>query len=109
YIAMCSKGLGADLALAWPTAEIAVMGADGAANIIFRQAIAAAPDPQKERERLISEYREKLYNPYVAAGRGYIDAVIDPAETRRWLVEGLAALRDKTEDRPPKKHGNIPL
>ncbi|MBT9259541.1 MAG: acyl-CoA carboxylase subunit beta [Clostridiales bacterium] len=109
YIAMCSKGLGADLALAWPTAEIAVMGADGAANIIFRQAIAQAPDPQKERERLIAEYREKLYNPYVAASRGYIDAVIDPAETRRWLAEGLWALREKAEDRPAKKHGNIPL
>ncbi|MBX6351560.1 MAG: methylmalonyl-CoA carboxyltransferase [Clostridia bacterium] len=109
YIAMCCRGLGADLAWAWPSAEIAVMGAEGAANIIFRDAIARAADPEAERRRRIAEYREKLYNPYVAAGRGYIDAVIDPAETRPRLVRALLALSGKREERPPKKHGNIPL
>ncbi|MBE3589355.1 MAG: methylmalonyl-CoA carboxyltransferase [Firmicutes bacterium] len=109
YIAMCCRGLGADLAWAWPGAEIAVMGAEGAANIIFRNEIAEAEDPAEARARKIAEYREKLYNPYVAAGRGYIDAVIDPAETRPLLAQALAALAGKREDRPAKKHGNIPL
>ncbi|MBE3580505.1 MAG: methylmalonyl-CoA carboxyltransferase [Thermoanaerobacteraceae bacterium] len=109
YLAMCSRDLGADQVFAWPCAEIAVMGPEGAANIIFRKEIEAAEDPQKAWQEKIAEYRRLFANPYVAAERGYIDAVIDPRATRRYLVWALELLVTKRESRPPKKHGNIPL
>ena len=109
YIAMNSKHLGADMVFAWPSAEIAVMGADGAANIIFRKEIAAADDPVAARNEKIEEYREKFSTPYVAAARGYVDDVIDPATTRIRLINALEMLASKRESRPSKKHGNIPL
>ena len=111
YDVMCSKHLGGDLNLAWPTAEIAVMGADGAVNILFRREIDAAPSAERDavRAKLTREYRTEFLNPYLAAERGYVDAVIDPAETRERLVAGLKVLATKREDRPPRKHGNIPL
>ena len=109
YIAMCSGSLGADYTLAWPQAEIAVMGAEGAAAIIHRQEIQAAEDPvAKEREK-IEEYRELFYNPYVAASYGYINAVIRPRDTRSTIITALEALHNKKETRPPRKHGNIPM
>ena len=109
YLAMCSRDLGCDMALAWPTAEIAVMGAEGAANIIFRREIQAAEDPEAKRQELIENYQNQLYNPYIAASRGYIDAVIVPSETRPRLIEALEVLCTKRETLPPKKHGNIPM
>lgn len=109
YLAMCSRDLGADIVLAWPTAEIAVMGAEGAANIIFRKEIQEAPDPEAKRKEKIEEYRNLLYNPYIAASRGYIDAVIVPSETRPWLIDSLNLLKTKRTALPPKKHGNIPV
>ncbi len=115
YIAMSSRHLGADYVVAWPTAEIAVMGAEGAAEIIFRKQLAQAKTPEERQElleKLAKEYREKLANPYVAASRGYIDDVIEPNETRPKLVKALELLLTKREVRvrvPPKKHGNIPL
>jgi acetyl-CoA/propionyl-CoA carboxylase carboxyl transferase subunit len=111
YDVMCSKHLGGDLNLAWPTAEIAVMGADGAVNILFRKEIERAPEANRaaERARLIREYRAEFLNPYLAAERGYIDDVIDPSETRARLVNGLQLLSTKRDDRPARKHGNIPL
>lgn len=109
YIAMCSRHLGADFVFSWPTAEIAVMGAEGAANIIHRKEIAEAPDPNAKREEKIAEYQKLFSNPYIAASRGYIDAVIVPAETRPQLISALEAIINKRETRPPKKHGNIPV
>jgi len=109
YIAMNSKHLGADQVFAWPTAEIAVMGPDGAANIIFRKEIANAEDPVQTRNQLIQEYRDKFSNPYVAASRGYVDDVIEPATTRIRIISALEMLASKRENRPAKKHGNIPL
>lgn len=109
YIAMNSKHLGADMVLAWPTAEIAVMGPDGAANIIFKKEIGEAQDPVEFRKQKIQEYRDKFSNPYVAAARGYIDDVIEPATTRQRIVSALDMLSGKRETRPSKKHGNIPL
>ncbi|MBP2404791.1 acyl-CoA carboxylase subunit beta [Streptomyces syringium] len=111
YDVMGSKHLGADLNLAWPTAQIAVMGAQGAVNILHRRTIAAAPEVEREalRAKLIADYEDALLNPYAAAERGYVDAVIMPSETRRHIVRGLRTLRDKRETLPPKKHGNIPL
>ncbi|MEO2152492.1 MAG: carboxyl transferase domain-containing protein, partial [Thermococcus sp.] len=109
YLAMGSKHLGADFVFAWPTAEIAVMGPEGAANIIFRKEIAAAENPEEVRQQKIAEYRERFANPYVAAARGYIDDVIDPAETRGKVIMALEALEGKRVKLPPKKHGNIPL
>jgi propionyl-CoA carboxylase beta chain len=111
YDVMGSKHLGADLNLAWPTAQIAVMGAQGAVNILHRRTIAAAPEEEREevRQRLIQEYEDRLLNPYAAAERGYIDGVIMPSETRSHVVRGLRQLRSKRESLPPKKHGNIPL
>ncbi|MFE6780422.1 acyl-CoA carboxylase subunit beta [Streptomyces sp. NPDC057702] len=112
YDVMGSKHLGADLNLAWPTAQIAVMGAQGAVNILHRRAIAAAETPERAEElrgELIADYEDALLNPYVAAERGYVDAVIMPSETRRHIVRGLRTLRNKRESLPPKKHGNIPL
>ena len=109
YIAMNSKHLGADMVFAWPSAEIAVMGPDGAANIIFRKEIAGAEDPVSARNQKIEEYRDKFSNPYVAAARGYVDDVIDPATTRVRLINALEMLASKRENRPSKKHGNVPL
>jgi acetyl-CoA carboxylase carboxyltransferase component len=111
YDVMCSKHLGGDLNYAWPTAEIAVMGAEGAVNILFRRQIDAAPAAAREalRAEKVAEYREQFLNPYLAAERGYIDDVIDPAETRPRLIAGLRMLASKRDDRPPKKHGNGPL
>ncbi len=112
YDVMGSKHLGADLNLAWPTAQIAVMGAQGAVNILHRRTIAEAATPQEAdevRARLIAEYEDTLLNPYVAAERGYVDAVIEPSKTRGQLVKALRTLRNKRESLPPKKHGNIPL
>jgi acetyl-CoA carboxylase carboxyltransferase component len=109
YIAMCSRHLGADMVLAWPTAEIAVMGAEGAVNVIYRRDIAAAADKESKKREKIEEYEQLLYNPYIAAKRGYIDAVIQPSQTRIRLIAALEALSGKSETVPPKKHGNIPL
>ncbi|NLC76273.1 MAG: methylmalonyl-CoA carboxyltransferase [Clostridia bacterium] len=109
YLAMCARSLGADQIIAWPSAEIAVMGPEGAANIIFRKEIAGAEDPVAVRQEKIDEYRERFANPYVAAGRGYVDTVIDPAETRPYLIQSLEALATKKESRPGKKHGNFPV
>ncbi|NPU90116.1 MAG: methylmalonyl-CoA carboxyltransferase [Fervidobacterium sp.] len=109
YIAMGSKHLGADFVAAWPTAEIAVMGPDGAANIIFKKEIDASENPEETRKQKIEEYRQLFANPYVAASRGYIDAVIDPRETRSWIIKALEYSATKVESRPRKKHGNIPL
>jgi methylmalonyl-CoA carboxyltransferase large subunit len=109
YIAMCSKGLGADRVVAWPTAEIAVMGAEGAAEIVFRREIDAAEDQAARRKELVDEYRETFSNPYVAAGRRLVDDIIEPAETRRYLARALESLHAKREIRPQKKHGLIPL
>jgi len=109
YDVMNSKHVRGDVNLAWPTAEIAVMGPKGAVEIIFRKEIAAADDPEAVEERRIEEYREKFANPFVAAERGYIDDVIFPRETRRHLHTALRLLKTKRDQNPPKKHGNIPL
>ncbi|MCC5579001.1 MULTISPECIES: acyl-CoA carboxylase subunit beta [Microtetraspora] len=109
YDVMGSKHLGADLNIAWPTAQIAVMGAQGAVNILYRKELAAADDPEALRAKLVTEYEDTLANPYQAAERGYVDAVIAPRETRREIVRSLRLLRGKREGLPPKKHGNIPL
>jgi propionyl-CoA carboxylase beta chain len=109
YDVMGSKHLGADLNFAWPTAQIAVMGAQGAVNILYRSELRDADDPVALRAQLIEEYEDTLANPYVAAERGYVDSVIAPSTTRVQLVRALRALRSKRETLPPKKHGNIPL
>ena len=109
YDVMGSKHLGADLNFAWPTAQIAVMGAQGAVNILYRSELASAPDPAALRAQLVEEYEETLANPYVAAERGYVDSVIAPSATRTQIVRALRTLRTKRESLPPKKHGNIPL
>ena len=109
YVVMNSKSIGADLSFAWPSAEIAVMGPQGAVNIVFRKEIEAAADPETRREELIAEYAEKFENPYRAAERGYVDDVIDPRETRRLLVKSLSMLRTKREQLPQRKHGNLQL
>jgi acetyl-CoA carboxylase carboxyltransferase component len=109
YLAMCSQDLGADLVYAWPTAEMAVMGADGAVNILYRDELKAADDPMKRRQELVQEYRDAFASPYVSAARGYVTDVIEPSETRSTLAFALRRLLTKTELRPSKKHGNIPL
>ncbi|MGB3367091.1 MAG: carboxyl transferase domain-containing protein [Acidaminobacteraceae bacterium] len=109
YLAMCSKDLGADLVLAWPNSEIAVMGPQGAANIIFRKEIAGASDPVAMREKLVGDYVNEFATPYKAAERGFVDDVIEPSSTRPRLVDALNMLQSKRESRPAKKHGNIPL
>ena len=106
---MCAKALGADVAIAWPTAQIAVMGAQGAANIVFRKDIEAADNPQAKRQEKIAEYDEKFSNPYCAAARGLVDMVIEPEQTRYYLIKSLDSLITKKEARPGKKHGNVPL
>ena len=105
YLAMCAKDMGADRVFAWPTAEIAVMGAEGAVNVVFRKQINAAEDPQQRREELIEEYRETFSTPFMAAARGLVDDIIDPADTRRKIADALGFLINKREIRPPKKHG----
>ena len=109
YIAMCSKHLGADQVFAWPSAEIAVMGPDGAANIIFKKEIEEASDPAAARKEKIEEYKRSFANPYKAAARGYVDDVIEPAVTRSRLLAALALLSGKRETRPSRKHGNFPV
>jgi methylmalonyl-CoA carboxyltransferase large subunit len=105
YVAMCSKDLGADRVFAWPTAEIAVMGAEGAAEIVFRRDIAAAEDPAAKRAEVIEEYRSTFSTPYVAASRGLVDDIIDPARTREHVSRALEILIAKRDIRPAKKHG----
>jgi acetyl-CoA carboxylase carboxyltransferase component len=109
YDVMSSKHVRGDVNLAWPTAEIAVMGPDGAVNIIFRKELAQAEDPVRRKAELVKDYREKFANPYVAASRGYIDDVIEPRETRPRLINALEMLANKRDNNPPKKHGCIPL
>ena len=109
YIAMGSKHLRADVVYAWPNAEIAVMGPEGAVNIVFRREIKEAENPEKRRQELINEYRDKFANPYVAASRLYVDDIIYPHETRPKIIQALNMLENKKEERPEKKHGNIPL
>lgn len=109
YIVMSSKELRSDMNLAWPTAEIAVMGPEGAVNVISRREIADAEDKEAKRQELVADYRDRFANPYVAANRGYIDDVIDPIDTRPKLISALRMLETKVDSTPPKKHGNIPL
>ncbi|MEP6463153.1 MAG: carboxyl transferase domain-containing protein, partial [Frankiaceae bacterium] len=109
YDVMGSKHLRADVNFAWPTAEIAVMGAQGAVNIVYRRELMSAEDPDARRAELIEDYTDHFATPYIAAERGYVDAVILPSETRPQVVRALRQLRNKRESLPPKKHGNIPL
>jgi len=109
YCVMASKHLGADVNYAWPTAEIAVMGPQGAVNILYSEELAAAEDPEARRQELIDEYREEFANPYTAADRGFVDDVIEPTETRARLIDDLHVLRSKRESTPEKKHGNLPI
>jgi propionyl-CoA carboxylase beta chain len=109
YDVMNSKHIRADVNLAWPTAEIAVMGAEGAAKIVFRREIQAAGDPAAEERRLVADYKRKFNNPWMAAARGYIDDVIEPRRTRPMLIQALELIAGKRDSNPPRKHGNIPL
>jgi len=109
YVVMNSKSIGADLAFAWPSAELAVMGPQGAVEILYRRELQSAADPEKRRAELVDDYTERFANPYVAAERGFVDDVIDPADTRRKVIAGLEMLRSKREELPHRKHGNIPL
>ena len=109
YVVMSSKYLGTDVTYAWPSAEIAVMGAEGAVNILFRKEIEQQPDPEAERKRRVEDYRQRFNNPYFAAQAGYVDDIIEPKETRPKIIASLAALRDKYTAAPPRKHGNIPV
>ena len=109
YVVMGSKYMGTDVTYAWPSAEIAVMGADGAVNILFKKEIMQAADPAAERKRLVDDYRERFNNPYYSAQAGYVDDVIEPRETRAKIIISLTALRDKFSAAPPRKHGNIPV
>jgi propionyl-CoA carboxylase beta subunit len=109
YCVMSSKHIRTDFNFAWPTAEIAVMGPEGAVNVLYKRELDAAADPQKARAERVAEFREKFANPYIAASRGFIDEVIRPRETRRKLIAALRTLENKRDRNPPKKHGNIPL
>jgi propionyl-CoA carboxylase beta chain len=109
YDVMSSKHIRGDYNVAWPSAELAVMGPDGAVNIIFRKELEKAKDPIKRKAELVAEYREKFANPYIAAERGYLDDVIEPKETRPRLINALEMLNNKRDTNPAKKHGNIPL
>jgi acetyl-CoA carboxylase carboxyltransferase component len=109
YDVMGSKHVGADFNFAWPTAEVAVMGSDGAVNIVFRKELESADDPEARRTELVEEYRERFANPFTAAERGYVDDVIAPRRTRPVLITALEASRSKVAPRMPRKHGNIPL
>jgi len=109
YCVMSSKHLRTDVNLAWPTAEIAVMGPDAAVNILYKRELEAAADAAAMRTEKAAEFREKFANPYIAASRGFVDEVIHPRETRRKLIAALRNLENKRDQNPPKKHGNIPL
>ncbi len=109
YCVMSSKHIRTDVNYAWPSAEIAVMGSEGAVNILYKREIESAPDPAAARAAKVAEYREKLANPYVAASRGFVDEVIAPRLTRRKLIAALNSLETKRDKNPPRKHGNIPL
>jgi acetyl-CoA carboxylase carboxyltransferase component len=109
YVVMNSKSIGADLAYAWPSAELAVMGPQGAVDIVYRRELATSTDAAGRRAQLVEEYTERFANPYLAAERGYVDDVIDPAETRKVLSRSLDLLRSKREELPKRKHGNVPL
>ncbi|NND04360.1 MAG: methylmalonyl-CoA carboxyltransferase, partial [Acidimicrobiia bacterium] len=109
YVVMNSRALRADSVFAWPTAEIAVMGAQGAVNVIHRRDIAAADDQEGKRQELIHEYEQRFNNPYLAAEHGLVDEIIEPRETRQRLIRSLDMLRTKREAMAPRKHGNIPL
>jgi propionyl-CoA carboxylase beta chain len=109
YCVMASKHIRTDLNLAYPTAEIAVMGPEGAVNVLFRRELQRAADPDALRRQKVEEFKEKLANPYVAAARGFVDEVIQPRQTRRRIIAGLDMTRTKRDRNPPKKHGNIPL
>jgi len=109
YDVMSSKHIRGDYNVAWPSAELAVMGPEGAVNIVFRKEIEAAPNPKKREADLVKDYRQKFANPYIAAELGYLDDVIEPSETRPTLIMALHALRTKRESRPARKHGNLPL
>jgi len=109
YLAMCAKDMGADTVFAWPTAEIAVMGAEGAASVVFRKEIEGAEDPAARRAELVQEYKDTYSTPFVAAARGLVDDVIDPADTRRYIAMQLEILVNKRELRPAKKHGLGPV
>ncbi|MCK6439273.1 MAG: methylmalonyl-CoA carboxyltransferase, partial [Planctomycetes bacterium] len=109
YDVMSSKHIRGDVNLAWPTAEIAVMGAEGAVNILYAKELANGEGSEAKRAELLAEYREKFCNPYEAAARGYIDAVIRPRQTRKRLIKALELVRNKRDTNPPRKHGNIPL
>jgi acetyl-CoA/propionyl-CoA carboxylase carboxyl transferase subunit len=109
YCVMSSKHIGGDVNYAWPTSEIAVMGPKGAVNVLYREELSEADDPDARRQELIDEYREEFANPYTAADRGFVDDVIEPTETRARLIEDLKMLKGKSADQPAKKHGNIPI
>jgi propionyl-CoA carboxylase beta chain len=109
YCVMSSKHIRTDVNFAWPTAEIAVMGPEGAVNILYKRELDAADDPVALRAKKVAEFREKFANPYVAASRGFIDEVIRPRQTRTKLIDALSRLQTKRDKNPPKKHGNIPL
>ena len=109
YDVMSSKHIRADFNFAWPSAEIAVMGPEGAVNIIFRRELADAANPDERRAELIADYKDRFANPYTAASRGYVDDVIEPRHTRRVLIDALESALTKREARPERKHGNIPL
>ncbi|MHA2339534.1 MAG: carboxyl transferase domain-containing protein, partial [Candidatus Hodarchaeales archaeon] len=109
YVVLSSINCRADMVFGWPTAEVAVMGPEGAANIIFRKEINESNQPEDTRQKKISDYKKKFSNPYVAAGRGFINDIIEPLETRPQLIATLNALKGKRKHRPPRKHGNIPL
>jgi propionyl-CoA carboxylase beta chain len=106
---MSSKHLRTDVNYAWPTAELAVMGPEGAVNILYKREIEKAADPARARAEKVEEFREKFANPYIAAAHGFLDEVIQPRQTRRKLVASLRSLENKRDKNPPKKHGNIPL
>jgi propionyl-CoA carboxylase beta chain len=109
YDVMSSKHIRGDINLAWPTAEIAVMGAEGAINLLYRRELVGAEDPDARRRQLVEEYREAFANPFVAASWGYLDDIIEPHQTRPRLINALEMLQNKRDENPPKKHGNIPL
>jgi acetyl-CoA carboxylase carboxyltransferase component len=109
YIAMCSRHLGANMVIAWPTAEIAVMGPEGAANIIFRKEIASSKDPEATRKEKVKEYEDKFANPYVAASKGYVDTIIEPNKTRNAIIRGLEMAKTNGKPTYERRHGNIPL
>ena len=109
FLAMCAKSMGADTLCAWPSSEIAVMGAEGAVNVLYRKEITAAENPDEERKKRLDEYRETFANPYFAASRGLVDEILEPAETRPYVAAALEVLKAKRELRPQKKHGLIPL